>query len=214
MENALRNYIEEQFAGSPPSRANAELKEELYQNLIERYRDLINEGKETQAAYNIAVASLGNISPLISGPSEAQLEAVQAHRRRSAIITAIAVMLFILCPVPLIVLGAAGMEILGLTLLFVFVALGTGLLIFNGMSKNETADTENDTTLGEFRTWQQENSESRRKMKALSQALWGLTTVIYLAVSFLSGAWHITWIIFLIAGALEAVLKAVLELRK
>ena len=215
MENELRGYIESQFAGSQPSRANIELKEELYQNLLERYRDIINEGKDPQSAYNIAVASMGSITPLITGPSPMEQAAVQAARKRSAVLVAISIMLYILCPVPLIVFATMGQPIIGLTLLFVFVAVATGVIIFNNMTKSSAVSGGgSDTTVEEFRTWQNQNNESRRMYKAISQCLWSLTVVIYLAVSFLTTAWHITWIIFLISAAIDGIVKAMFELRK
>ena len=41
--------------------------------------------------------------------------------------------------------------------------------------------------------------------------MWSLIVALYLIISFLTGAWHITWIIFLIGGAVDSLLKAVLD---
>ena len=41
------------------------MKEEILQNLTEKYNDLLSDGKSEVAAYNIAVAGIGDISELI-----------------------------------------------------------------------------------------------------------------------------------------------------
>ena len=66
----------------------------------------------------------------------------------------------------------------------------------------------------DFKEWNSINSDRRQVFKALSSALWTLTVAVYLIVSFMTMAWHITWIIFLIAALLEGVLKAIVSLRK
>ncbi len=43
---------------------------------------------------------------------------------------------------------------------------------------------------------------------------WGVTTALYLAISFLSGAWHITWIIWVLAGVLSPVVDLIVKKKK
>ena len=38
-------------------------------------------------------------------------------------------------------------------------------------------------------------------------------TIVYLAVSFLTFAWHITWIIWPLAGIFSGILRVIFELR-
>jgi hypothetical protein len=42
---------------------------------------------------------------------------------------------------------------------------------------------------------------------------WSIVTIIYLGVSFLTSAWHITWLIWLIATAIEQALKIIFEIK-
>ncbi len=214
MENRLRAYIESLFADAPATRRNIELKEELYQNLSDKYNDLLSEGKNEDSAFNIAVASLGDVAPLIDrrAPSEKSAESDE-RRRRSALLKSIAIMLYILCPVPLFILADTGMEIAGLVMLFVFVAAATGLLIYNG-SVNSYSSKMDDTTVEEFRQWKENSVENNSTFKAISGALWSVILVVYFVVSFTTGAWHITWLIFLIGGAVESIVKAAFDLRK
>jgi hypothetical protein len=71
-----------------------------------------------------------------------------------------------------------------------------------------------DTLVEEFKEWKASSNESDKMLKAISGSLWLLTVAIYIVISFLTGAWHITWIIFLIAGAVNTIIKALFDLKK
>ena len=45
MENRLREYMDDLFGEIPPTKQAVELKEEILQNLIDKYHDLLAEGK-------------------------------------------------------------------------------------------------------------------------------------------------------------------------
>ena len=66
MNDKLRNFIESLFEDAPKTKQTIELKEEMLQNLIDKYNDLVDSGKSSEAAYNIATASIGDINELIS----------------------------------------------------------------------------------------------------------------------------------------------------
>ena len=66
MEDKLRAYMDEVFKDISPTKKSVELKEEILQNLIDKYHDLINEGKSPEAAYNISIASIGDTKELLS----------------------------------------------------------------------------------------------------------------------------------------------------
>lgn len=210
----LRDYICDEFekADAPDSKAAVELKEELIQNLTDKCSDLMAEGKTSDAAYNIAVAGLGDIGALVmqlrhndsAGEAERQRE-----RRRHAALTAIAVMLYIMCVIPVIFSGVIG-ELTGVVLMFVMIAVATGLIIYSNMTKSKPQA--GDTMVEDFQEWNRYSKSKRSAFRAITAALWALTVAIYIIVSFTTMAWHITWIIFLIAAAVEGIVKAVIEL--
>ena len=45
MQDNIRKHVEGLFAGTVPSKKSVELKEEMIQNLTEKYNDLLSEGK-------------------------------------------------------------------------------------------------------------------------------------------------------------------------
>ncbi len=234
MKAKLAEYMDTIFGEAeqrePNNRRLSELKEEMGQNLIEKYEDLVANGKSPAVAYNIAVSSIGDITELLESvcaPSESEkkIEAepvtppadrrreaeLLRYRNRSAILTSVAIALYILCIVPAILIPYD----IGAVLMFLMVAAATAMLIFNSKTKpsfaraQKSAGDDNDDD-------DDDDSRPRRSpvYKAVSGALWTLTVCVYLGVSFATGYWHITWLIFLIVAALDNIIKAVFDLRR
>jgi hypothetical protein len=65
MEQQIRAYVDELFAETVPSRKSVELKEEMIQNLTEKYNDLIARGQNAGGRLHIAIAGIGDISYLL-----------------------------------------------------------------------------------------------------------------------------------------------------
>lgn len=210
------------FRDVKPTRKSVELKEEILQNLVDKYHDMIAEGRTPEAAYNIAVASIGDMDELLAGlhgasSSEslpATKEALDKGRRKSAVLISVAVMMYIMSVLPPILLSDTVFENkLAPALMFIMIAVATALLIYNNLTKPRYQRTD-DSIVEEFKEWQEQTDSSRRAMRALSSALWAVIVVIYIVVSFWTMAWHITWVIFLIGVAVEGILKAIFELKK
>ena len=182
----------------------------MLQNLTDKYNDLIAQGKGEEAAFNIAVASIGDVDSLIAGLSgnTQSAEDVQS-RKRNALFTAIAVALYITSPVPVLILD----NTVGIVLLFVFVALATGLLIYNGVTREKYVKAD-DTMVEEFKEWKQNNRHKDQAANAVTGSLWLIAVCVYMLVSFSTGAWHITWIIFLITAAISSIIKGIFLLKK
>lgn len=209
MRDKLRGYVESLFLDAPHTKKTVELKEEILQNLYDKYDDLMAEGKTEEAAYNIAVAGVGDISSLLKEleRSEREFEVpTSKSRRRSALIVSIAVSLYILSIIPCILWENYG----PIAMLFM-AAVATGLLIFNSMTRPRYTRRD-DTVVEDFKEWKTHTSNRHQVYKALSSALWSLTVVLYFVVSFWTMAWHITWVIFLIASAVNSVLRAIFDL--
>ena len=213
MYDKLREYIESLFKDAPDTVKTLELKEEMLQNLYEKYNDLLAEGRSEQAAFNIAVAGVGDVGDLIEtlrsdGPAGSPVQTESARRRSAALVSA-AVMLYILSVVPCILLP----DLWGPVLLFVFCAAATGLLIYNGMTRTcyRKAD---DTMVEQFREWKDRNDSRTQICRAIAGAVWALAVVAYFLISFFTQAWHITWLLFPIAGAATAVVKAAFDLTR
>ncbi|MEA4869304.1 MAG: permease prefix domain 1-containing protein [Christensenella sp.] len=209
MNEKLRRYIEDLFANAPSTVRAVELKEEMYQNLTDKYNDLLAEGKNEESAYNIAIASIGDVDSLISGLSGEKHIEGEKSRKRSAILTAVAIALYILCPVPVIVIQNE----MGIMVLFLFVAVATALLIYNGVTRERYVKAD-DTMVEEFKEWKQNHKQKNKASEAIIGSFWLIAVCVYIVVSFMTGAWHITWIIFLIAAAIASLIRGIFMLKQ
>lgn len=63
MREQLVNYVELLFAGAPDSN---EIKQEILQNTLDRYDDLLAQGKSPEAAYRLAISGIGDISEILN----------------------------------------------------------------------------------------------------------------------------------------------------
>ena len=223
MKQELRKHVDGIFADTVPTKKAVELKEEMIQNLEDKYNDLISEGRSEDAAYNIAIAGIGNVTALLS-ELDSDINAAlwrrqedEAARKKSAMLTAIAVMIYILSVLPLILLSLLApwnlVPAIGIPIFLVMVAAATGLLIYNNMSKPQY-EKESDTMVEEFMEWQAETHDRRQMRKAISSALWSIIISVYFIVSFTTGAWHVTWVIFVIGGAVESFIEILTSLKK
>ncbi len=200
MRNQLISYIDLLFAGSSDTE---DIKQEILQNTLDRYDDLVAQGKTPEAAYSLAISGIGDISEILNGnapqPESHQMRAESSKQKQnlSKILQAIAVALFILCPVPVIVLQ----NVLGVVLLLVIVAVATGMIIISQSQKKESAYTYADSP--------------RQNLKmSIRRSLTAVGTVVYLAVSFWTGAWYITWLVFPITYAINEIISACMDLKE
>lgn len=220
MEDKLRAYMDHLFQKVKPSRKSVELKEEILQNLTDKYHDLLIEGKTQEAAYNIAIASIGDTEELMEGLKDegtylgVTQEEIERGRRKSAMLTAIAVMMYILSILPpLLLSGTPLISSVGPAAMFTMIAIATGLIVYGHMSRPRYKRMD-DSIVEEFKEWQNQTDADLRACKSIISAMWAIITVIYFVVSFMTMAWYITWVIFLIGTAIQEIIKAVFELKR
>ncbi|MBR1638442.1 MAG: hypothetical protein IJ688_03550 [Treponema sp.] len=211
MNRKIKNYVDVLFNDVPKTRKAAELKEEILADLNEHFEAHISEGKSENQAYTEALGDMGDIDELLSSlaPERELKPRIDEYRRKKAQNTSVSVMLYIfgvilLCALPAIcnIFGVWDEDKAGITgfiLMLVCAAIATGLLIYTRMSvpqdvepfitKKETSEFDMTTSKGRY--W-----------AGISKLYWMIVTIIYLGISFATMAWHITWLIWLIASAI------------
>lgn len=65
MNSKIRDYIETLFEGTPGTWRILELKEEMISNAEEKYRDLLEEGMQDEAAFTAVVDSIGDVQEVL-----------------------------------------------------------------------------------------------------------------------------------------------------
>lgn len=220
MEEKLRIYVESLFETAPKTMQIIELREEILQNTIDKYHDLLAEGKSEEAAFNIAVAGIGDARELIAALGRERdfmrytKEEIEQDNRRSGLLLAIAIMLYILSVLPVIILSDTRYEEpLGVCIMLIMVAIATGIIVYRSKTRLHY-DKQEETIVEDFKEWKHETNERKSLYKAIDAAVWAVTIALYFLISFSTGAWYVTWVIFLIASAITNIIKACFDLKK
>lgn len=96
MNEKIRKHINELFAEAPGTRKAMELKEEMTQNTIEKYQDLISEGYQEEDAFQNVISSIGDVTELFEDLKEKSLFTLpEKDRKKKAMLTAAAVGIYI-----------------------------------------------------------------------------------------------------------------------
>lgn len=260
MREKLKSYVELLFAGTT---GTEEMRQEILQNTLDRYDDLIAQGKTPEEAYRQAVAGIGDIEALLgnqepcaSFTQEPQTAYVSMGKRicdavavalyilspiplfllenelglccllgmvacgvaiqvmagkmmdtlderdplstgTRSVINAVAIALYILCPVPLFLFQNE----LGLCCLLGMVAIGVAMQIVAKKGQRE----------GPMRRQESVKKQEDPVRKQIASLVWSIGTIVYLLVSFSTGAWSISWIIFPITGVVNQLISAITD---
>ena len=115
---------------------------------------------------------------------------------------AIAVMMYIFGVIAIILFAAQfDLPIVGLSILLSLSALATGLLVYNGIYYSRESREEKST-------------KKNNICKQVIGIVDAIFVTIYLLISFATMAWHITWIIFLILGVVDEIIKLIFNLKE
>lgn len=215
MREQLVQYVNLLFAGAPESE---DIRAEILQNTLDRYDDLVAQGKSPEAAYRLAISGIGDINEILGTTSVQNAAPVQSKANtvyepeedpQAKKYRAIAIAMYIICPVPLFILSELGMSTLGLCLTIGLVAAATYVMVIYGKKDNEEAENSPNNVHYEAETTPQANLN-----KSISSFVWAIGLAVYFIVSFATGAWYITWIIFPILGCTEGLIKAIIDLKE
>lgn len=201
MREQLIKYVDLLFAGVPNS---GEMKQEILQNTLDRFDDLINQGKSPESAYRLAISGIGDVNEILNQsnptPKLPPYEANDSNTKPSGsssrrIMRAIAIGLYILCPLPLFILQNE----LGLCGLLIIVSIATVLTVLAG--KQEGAVDENNTR----------KSTKRNIAKGI---LWGCCIALYVNLNMNTEAFYLTWLIFPICACIQGIITACFDLKE
>ena len=227
-EKKVREYIEYLFQNAPKTRAAVDLREEIISNAEEKMADLLAQGYKEEDAFAIVVHSIGNVEELFAElRSEEQSEAgapnQTAVQKKRAVLTAAAVGMYIFALVVFLIFAGfsdyipsyMGMDValMGLVIAGLFCIPPTCMLIYSSMMLPTYKKKENNM-VEEYKEWKSENSRDKAIKKAVETIIWTFGTVVYLVLSFMTGAWHITWVIFLILGCIDSIVALAFSLKK
>ncbi len=217
MNEKIYNYVNVLFTDIPRSKKTEDLKEEILSNMSERFEDYIQKGKTENQAYSLVISSLGDIDEMLAEvmPNDEFYEGADYFRNRNAILTAIAVSMYIIGAAFLIGLGAMAIFLnentyafAGLIIMLIIIAVSTGALIYKNMS-----------TPLEYKEFKREkkniklhsSSKHGNRIEKITEIYWIIVTFVYLVLSFITGLWAITWLIWILASIFPIILNLIFD---
>ena len=218
MREQLIQYVNLLFAGNDDVE---DIKQEILQNTLDRYDDLVSRGRTPEEAYRQAITGIGDVNEIINGKADfaeenrppvyapvPEFDSTAAAVSR--LMRALAIFLYIVSPVPLFLFSRLGWFEVGLCCLLIIVGIATALLL---LFKSPKAQEQHQEYI-EY-TDRPRNSGSQRELKkSVSKLISTVGLVLYFIISFATGAWFITWLIFPIIGAVKGVVNSCIDLRE
>ena len=209
MREQLIQYVNLLFAGAPDS---DDIRQEILQNTLDRYDDLISQGKSPEAAYRLAISGIGDVNEIL-GKSESTYYEIPKYTQppkqeedqddqETRTIKAWAIGLYICSPIPLFILSEFGLATMGLCLTLLLIAAATIRLLMSRKSNESEAV-------------HVKSGGPHDKLKdTISGIVWGAGVSLYFLISFLTHAWYITWVIFPLCGCIQGLINAIIDLKE
>lgn len=215
MRDQLAKYVELLFAGTTDT---SDIQQEILQNSLDRFDDLITQGKSPEAAYRLTIGGIGDINeiigqqpaspspapmptaPIPTAPTDepAPLQQEKTEKSRKAL-HYLAIALYIFSIVPTIFGSNRTLSILNSVL---FVAVATVIMVYAGKSSAKAQEDSQSPT---------SKPRGRRTTKAI---IWCCGICVYITLSFLTGGWYITWILFPMLACIQGIFTAIYDLKE
>ena len=218
MREQLIQYVNLLFAGNS---GVEDIQQEILQNTLDRYDDLTAQGRTPEEAYRQAISGIGDINEIINGravpdysqdePREPNYAPIPGFEGTASAVArmmrAVAIFLYIICPVPLFLFDKLGWSEIGVCCLLIIVAIATALLfLFRAPKAQEEKQ--------EYTVRHPSDSSRKQLKKSIGSLISTVGVVFYFIISFATGAWFITWVIFPLIGAVKGVVNACLDLKE
>lgn len=233
----LKNYLENMFLNLPDTPEIRKAKKELLQMMEDKYTELKNDGKAENEAIGIVISEFGNLDELAEDlgirtyveeeiPPEKMLSLDEAKAflkdtvTRSQLI-ATGVLLCILSPFPVIVVEAwqtvkkldyaAGIDALGIFLMFLFVGIGVALFISAGTLKSKWLSVANRTVGIDFQVtdYTKNQFESTRSSHAVCLSIGCMLCILSVTPSIILDAIFPNGFLYELSGGLLFVFVAI-----
>lgn len=224
MNERIKKYLDELFENAPKTRKAMELKEEMLQNSMEKYQDLLSDGYSEDDAYKSVIGSIGDVTELFEDLEEKNLlNLSEADRRKKALLTSVSVGLYILAGAVLlagivieemeVVSGNFECVMIGLLLAVVVCIAPTCMLVY-ASNMYPAYQKKKEDLVEEYKEAKHLSNRDKAVRSSISTIIWTMVVILYFIFSFSTGAWYISWVIFLMGACLEAVCSLIYSLRR
>lgn len=199
MENRIKNYVESVFRDVPNTERASNIKSEILSNLLDKYNDLLAQGRDENEAYAIAISSGGDLSGIVADLKGEQLstynynyekqfdklyEKQYSREKKKCAIFAGWFWPLIVC------------------VYFLYSFLVSGSWSYSWLIFLIGASVE------DFVAYAVKKSNYRARMSALRGGIWTAIVVVYFVLSFCTRKWSVTWIVFLLGVGVQNIVNA------
>lgn len=215
MKEKIRQHFNMIFADAPKTRRAIDLKEEMTQSAMDKFDDMVADGYSEEDAYENVIHSIGDVTQLFPAVEEKNLLVLsEKDRKKKALLTSIAVGIYIFAGAVFFYFGAdGGNPEFGMVLTILLCIVPTVMLVYASNMYPDYHQKEEPDMVELYKAAKYSTNKARAVRKSINSIIWSVTLVLYFVISFISYRWQVTWIIFLIAFCLQAIVKLVFELR-
>ncbi|MCM1256835.1 MAG: permease prefix domain 1-containing protein [Roseburia sp.] len=221
MKEKIRQHFDTILADAPKTRKALDLKQEMLQNAMDKYDDMVADGHSEEDAYHNVINSIGDVTELFSEMEEKNLLTLpEEDRKKKAMLTAAAVGLYIFAGAVFFFFAAiddiAGYHwdaAFGFVLTILICIAPTVMLVYAANMYPTYTKKEDSDMVDEYKAARYSGNKARAVKKSIQSIVWTFTLILYFTISFATHQWWVTWILFLIAACVQAIIKLVFELK-
>lgn len=223
MIETIREHIDKLFADAPKTRKAVDLKEEITQNTMEKYQDLLAEGYSQEDACQIVLHSIGDVTELFGGLKEESSSTLSdTDRKKKSIIKSAAVGLYIFAGAAFIIFWMlydlyfymySELGILSIAITALLCIPPTCMLVYASSMYPDFRKME-DTLVETYKEKAYRRTKEKSVRASVSAIIWLLTVTLYFIISFGTSHWEVTWILFLVGACIQAAAALFFSLKR
>ncbi len=223
MKEKIVQYFNQLFLDAPETGKALELRKEMTQNALDKFEDLLQDGYSEEEAYQNVIGSIGDVTELFGELEEKNLLTLsEKDRKKKAILQAVASGIYILAGAVFFAVAMLGemygeedmSGTVGLILAALICIPPTIMMVYAANMYPAYKEKEKKNMVEEYKEEQYQNNRQKAIISSISTLLWTLVLALYFLISFTTGAWYLTWIIFLIGGSLQSIVSLIFSLRQ
>lgn len=224
MKEKIRQHFNQIFAEAPRTRKALDLKQEMMQNAMDKYDDMVADGHSEEDAYKNVIESIGDVSELFPEMEERNLLTLSEHdRKKKATLTAAAVGMYIFAGVVFFGVSLLGgmMRVsyvdvgsLGLVIALLICIAPTVMLVYAANMYPGYTKRGQESMVESYKEARHRINQEKAVRRSTYSILWTLTVALYFIISFATDYWEFTWIIFLIAVCIQSIIRLIFSMRE
>lgn len=224
MKEKIKQHFNQIFTEAPKTRKALDLKQEMMQNAMDKYDDMVADGYSEEDAYKNVIESIGDVSELFPEMEERNLLTLSEHdRKKKAMLTAAAVGMYIFAGVVFFGVSLLGgmMHIyyfditsLGLVIALLICIAPTIMLVYAANMYPGYTKKGQDNMVERYKELRHGSNREKAIRSSINSIIWTLAVVLYFIISFVTYDWGVTWVIFLIALCVQSIVRLIFSMKE